>query len=81
MDLLFNNGIINVKPAIGAGGGGGRRQGMGGGFDTFQKFAVKFPSHGQIIPLKCNQISPPRAAHCCQIPQGWTQERHIFFNL
>ena len=33
---------------------------MGWGFDFFQKFAVKFPAHGQIIPVKCNQISPPR---------------------
>ena len=41
----------------------GGRQGMGWGFDFFEKFAVKFPAHGQIIPVKCNQISPPRAAH------------------
>ena len=37
---------------------------MGRGFDIFQKFSVKFPAHGQIIPVKCNQISPPRATHC-----------------
>ena len=37
---------------------------MGWGFDIFQELAVKFPAHGQIIPVKCNQISPPRAAHC-----------------
>ena len=49
---------------------------MGWGFDIFQKFAVKFPAHGQIIPVKCNQISPPWAARCCQISQGWSQERH-----
>ena len=49
---------------------------MGWGFDIFQKFAVKFPAHGQIIPFKCNQASPPQAAHCCQISQGRTQERH-----
>ena len=49
---------------------------MGWGFDFFQKFAIKFPAHGQIIPVKCNQISPPQAAHCCQISQGRTQERH-----
>ena len=54
---------INVMPA---GGGGGGRQGIGWGFDFFQKFAIKFPAHGQIIPVKCNQISPPQAAHCCQ---------------
>ena len=36
---------------------------MGWGFDIFQKFAVKFPAHGQIIPVKWNQISSPRAAH------------------
>ena len=54
----------------------GGRQGMGWGFDIFEKFAVKFPAHGQIISVKCNQISPPRAAHCCQISQGWTQQRH-----
>ena len=39
-------------------------QGMGWGFDIFQKFAVKFLAHGHIIPVKCNQISPLRAAHC-----------------
>ena len=49
------------------------RQGMVWGFDIFQKFAVKFPAHGQIIADKCNQISPRRAAHCCQISQGRTQ--------
>ena len=49
---------------------------MGWGFDIFQTFAVKFPAHGQIIPVKCNQISPPRAAQCYQISQGRTQERH-----
>ena len=36
---------------------------MGWGFDIFKKFAVKFPTQGQIIPVKCNQISPPRAVH------------------
>ena len=56
-----------------AGAGGGRAW---GGDLTFQKFAVKFPAHGQIIPVKWNLISPPRAANCCQISQGWTQERH-----
>ena len=51
---------------------------MGWGFDIFQKFAVKFRAHGQIIPVNCNQISPPWAAHmhCCQISQSRTQERH-----
>ena len=66
------NAPINVKSAEGEGGG---RQGMGWGFDIFQKFAVKFPAHGQIILVNCNQISPPRAAHCCP-SQGWTQERY-----
>ena len=47
-----NYAPINVKPA------GGGRQGMGWGFEIFQKFAFKFPAHGQIIPVKCNQISP-----------------------
>ena len=58
--------------------GGGGRQGMGWGFDIFQELVVKFPAHGQIIPVKCNQISPPRAAHCAvKYPKaGWTQERH-----
>ena len=58
----------------GGGGGGGGRQGIGWGFDFFQKISIKFPAHGQSIPVKCNQISPPQAAHCCQ-SQGWTQER------
>ena len=35
---------------------------MGWGFDFFQKFPIKFPAHGQIIPVKCNQIFPPQAA-------------------
>ena len=50
------NAPINVKRR-------GGRQGMGWAFDIFQKFAFNFPAHGQIIPVKCNQISPPRAAH------------------
>ena len=41
------------------------------GFDFCQKFAIIFPAHGQIIPVKSNQISPPQAAHCCQ-SQGRT---------
>ena len=41
-----------------AGGGGGGRQGIGWGFDFFQKNSIKFPAHGQSIPVKCNQISP-----------------------
>ena len=53
------------------GGGGGGRQGIGWGFDFFQKFAIKFPAHGQIIAVKCNQISPTQATHCCQ-SQGRT---------
>ena len=61
------NAPINVMPA----GGGGGRQGIGWGFDFFEKFAIKFPAHGQIIPVKSNQISPPQAAHCCQ-SQGRT---------
>ena len=69
-DCDYYNAPVNVKPAAGGG-----RQGMGWGFDIFQKFVVKFPAHGQIIPVNCNQISPPRAAHCCP-SQGWTQERH-----
>ena len=58
-NLHISNAPINVKPARGGGGG----EGMGEGFDIFQKFAVKFPAHGQIIPVKWNQISSPRAAH------------------
>ena len=52
---------MNVKPAGGGGGWWGGRAG-GWGFDIFQKYAVKFPAHGQIIPVNCDQISPPRAA-------------------
>ena len=65
---LVDYAPINVKPA-----GAGGRQGMGWGFDIFQKFCRQIPSHRQIIPVNCNQISPPRTAHCCQISQGWTQ--------
>ena len=49
---------------------------MGWGFDVFQKFAVKFPAHGQTIPVNCTKISPPRAAYCCQSFPGWMQETH-----
>ena len=34
-----------------AGGGEEARHGVG--------IWLKFPAHGQIIPVKCNQISPP----------------------
>ena len=50
---------------------GGARHGVG--FHIFQKFGIKFPTHRQIIPVKCNQISPRRAAPCCQITHSWTQ--------
>ena len=60
---------INVMPAE----GGGRA--WGGDLTFFKNFAIKFPAHGQIIPVKCNKISPAQAAHCCQ-SQGRTQERH-----
>ena len=50
---------INVKPERGGEG----RQGMGWEFDIFEKSAVKFPAHRQIIAVKCNQMSPLRAAH------------------
>ena len=63
---ILYNAPINVKPAEGGGG----VQGMGWGFDIFQKFAVKFPAHGQIIPVKCNQIPPPRAAHVKYLKAG-----------
>ena len=66
---IFIYAPISVKPG-GVGGGGGC------GFNIFQKFAVEFPAGGQIFPVKCNQISPPWAEHCCQISQDWTQERH-----
>ena len=66
------NAPINVnKLAVRVEGRG--KRGMGWGFHIFQKFGIKFPTHRQIISVKCNQISPPRAAPCCQITQGWTQ--------
>ena len=70
--LFISNAPINVMPAWRGGGGW---QGMGWGCDFFEKFAIKFPAHGQIIPVKCNQISPSPAAHCCQ-SQSRIQERH-----
>ena len=39
------------------GGGRGEAQGMVWGFDIVQKFVLKFPGHGQIIPVKCTKIS------------------------
>ena len=43
--------------------GGYDEAGHGVGIDIFPKFAVKFPAHRQIIPVKCAEISPPWAAH------------------
>ena len=66
------NAPINVnKLAVRVEGRG--KRGMGWGFHIFQKFGIKFPTHRQIIPVKSNQISPRRAAPCCQITHGWTQ--------
>ena len=56
--FFIANAPFNVKQA------GGGDQGMRWGFDMFQKFAIKFPAYGQIIPVKCSQLSPPQAAHC-----------------
>ena len=68
---LVDYAPINVKPA--GGGWGGRV--WGGDLTFFQKFCRQIPAHGLIIPVNCNQSSLPRAAHCCQISEGWTQER------
>ena len=43
---------------------------MGWGFDIFQKYVVKFPAHWQIIPVKCNQISPSRLHIATQYPKA-----------
>ena len=46
-------------------------------FDIFQKIAVKFPAHGQIIPVNCNQLSPSRgdiAVHPKAGPKKGTTE-------
>ena len=69
LKMFWNNAPVNKMP--GGGGGGEGRQGIGWGLDFFRKFAIKFQGHGQITPVKCNQISPPQAAHCCQ-SQGRT---------
>ena len=52
---------------------------MGWGFDIFQKFAVKFPAHGQTIPVKCTKISPPRAAHCPYTDRSHWQKKSTSF--
>ena len=48
------NAPINLKRAGGAGEAGP----MGWGFDIFQNFGVKFPTHGQTIPVKCTKKFP-----------------------
>ena len=55
------NAPINVKPA------GGGRQDMEciGIWLFFQQMSFKFPCYGQIIPVICKKISPPRATHDC----------------
>ena len=54
---------------------------MGWGFDIFQKFAVKFPAHGQTIPVKYTKISPPRAAHCPYTDRSHWQKYRLRFSL
>jgi len=66
---------INLKPA------GGGKQGMGWGFDIFQKFAVKFPAHGQTIPVNCTKISPPWAALCPYTDRSHWQKNRLRFSL
>ena len=43
----FPGTVLNLSSLGGGekGGGKGGRQGMGRGFDIFQKFPVKFPTH------------------------------------
>ena len=62
--VVLSNAPINVKPAAGGGGGAGGRA-WGGDLTLilfeklfFQKFAVKFPAHGQIIPAHSSQMQP-----------------------
>ena len=45
--IMIPNAPIDARPT--GAGGGGAMQGIGWGFDVIQKFAVKFPNHGQII--------------------------------
>ena len=59
--LMANYAPFNVKPAKGGWGGD---HGMRWGFDMFEKFGMKFPAYGQIIQVKCSQLSPTQAAHC-----------------
>ena len=63
--LSDSNAPINVRPA--GTGAGWEKQGIGWGFDIFQKFTIKFPAQGKIIPVNFNQNSSPQAAHCCEI--------------
>ena len=67
------NAPINVTMSTSWQCGWWGSEAWGGDFTFFKKFGIKFPTHRQIIPVKCNQISPPRAAPCCQITHGWTQ--------
>ena len=59
----LHNAPINVMPA------GGGRQGMGWGFDFFQKFAIKFPAHGQIIPVQMQPNFPTPGYILLSIPR------------
>ena len=56
-DKMIFHTPINVKPT-------GGRQGIGRGFDIFQKIAVKFPTRGQKCEIKYNWNSPPREMIC-----------------
>ena len=61
----LHNAPINVMPA--GGGGGGRAWGWG--FDFFQKFAIKFPAQGQIIPVQMQPNFPTPGYILLSIPR------------
>ena len=71
---FWHHAPINVMPA-------GGRQGMGWGFDFLKKFTIKFPAHGQITPVKCNQISPPPGCILLSIPRRNLRKAQSFMNV
>ena len=73
---LFQNPLnntyapINVKPA------GGRVRAWGGDKTFFKNLQSNSLPTGESFQSNATKFPHPRAAHCCQISQGWTRERH-----
>ena len=94
MDLILNNAPINVKPAIGGGGGWGREGGRawGGDLTLFKNLpsnslptgkssrsnATKFPNPGLHIAFKCPKVGPKKGTSFLIYKRLLHHQRYMF---